>query len=99
MVRRELHRLCLCLPDNTWLDGLYDVTAEDIRPRRALDMQRPPGANTPLQRAPDAGADLGMPTPDLVEDGDRPQARGVLQQQHHLAVPNATQRIRPPPAA
>jgi hypothetical protein len=62
-------------------------------------MQRPPGANTPLQRAPDAGADLGMPAPDLVEDGDRPQARDTLEQRHHLAVPNATQRVGSPPAA
>src|ERR1700732_527739 len=36
---------------------------------------------------------------DLIEDGDRPQARSALEQRHHLAVPNLAQRIRPPPAA
>ena len=35
-------------------------------------VQRPPGADAPLQGAADAGADLGMTLPDLVEDGDRP---------------------------
>jgi len=35
-------------------------------------MQRSPGADTPLQSAPDAGTDLGMAPSDLVEDGDRP---------------------------
>src|SRR5712692_11228592 len=58
-------------------------------------VQRPPGADTPLQRAPDAGADLGMAPPDLVENGDRSQAWGALEQGHHLAVPNSSQRIRP----
>ena len=41
-------------------------------------VQRPPGTDAPLQRAADAGADLGMAAPDLVENGDRPQARGAL---------------------
>src|ERR1700692_2050738 len=49
---------------------------------------RPPGADAPLQRAPDAGADLGVAAADLVKNGDRPQARGALEQRHHLAVPN-----------
>ena len=59
-------------------------------------LQRPPGADAPLQRAPDAGADLGMAPPHLVENGDRPQARRALEQRHDLAVPNRSQRIRPP---
>jgi hypothetical protein len=62
-------------------------------------MQRPPGADAPLQGTPDAGADLGMTAADLIEDGDRPQAGSALEQRHHLAVPNLAQRIRPPPAA
>ena len=62
-------------------------------------VQRPPGADAPLQGAPDAGADLGMAPPDLVENGDRPQARGALQQRHHIAVPNSGKRISPPTVA
>ena len=62
-------------------------------------MERPPGADAPLQRATNAGADLGMAPTDLVENGDRPQARGALQQRHHLAVPNRGQRISPPTVA
>ena len=62
-------------------------------------VQRPPGADAPLQRAPDAGADLGMAPPDLVENGDRPQARGALQQRHHLAIPNSDKRVLPPTIA
>ncbi len=62
-------------------------------------VQRPPGADAPLQRAANTGADLGMAAPDLVENGDRPQARGALEQRHHLAVPNRSQRIAPSAAA
>src|SRR5712691_5078355 len=53
------------------------------------------GANATLQRAPDAGTDIGMAAADLVENGDRPQARGALEQGHHLAVPNRGQGVRP----
>jgi hypothetical protein len=56
-------------------------------------VQRPPGANAPLQRATDTGAVLGVAAADLVENGDRPQARGVLEQRHHFAVPNRGQRV------
>src|ERR1700674_5263048 len=56
-------------------------------------VQRPPGADAPFQRATDTGADFGMAAPDLVENGDRPQARSVLEQRHHLAVPNRGQRV------
>jgi hypothetical protein len=56
-------------------------------------VERPPGADAPLQGAPDAGADLGMAAPELVENGDRAQARGALEQRHHLAVPNSGKRI------
>jgi hypothetical protein len=62
-------------------------------------VQRPPGADAPLQSAADAGSDLGMAAPDLVEDGDRPQTGGILQHRHHLAVADLGQRIRPPVAA
>src|SRR5260370_2854376 len=61
-------------------------------------VQRPPGADAPLQRAADTGGDLRMAAPDLVENGDRPQARNAFEQWYHLAVPNRGQWI-PPPAA
>src|SRR5689334_15469978 len=56
-------------------------------------VQRPPGADAPLERAANTGADLRMAAPDLVENGHRPQAWGALQQRHYLAVPNLSQRI------
>jgi hypothetical protein len=46
-----------------------------------------------------AGADLGMAATDLIEDGDRPQAGGALQQRHYLALPCLAQRVRASPAA
>ena len=59
-------------------------------------VEGPPGAGAPLQCAADAGADLTMAAPDLVENGDRPQTRGAVQQGHHLAVPNHSQRVVSP---
>src|SRR5713101_5468051 len=59
-------------------------------------VQRPPAADAPLQCAADAGADLGMAAADLIKNGDRPQARSALEQRHHLAVPNYSQRVMPP---
>jgi hypothetical protein len=56
-------------------------------------VQRPLGTDAPLQGAANTDADLGMATPDLVENGHRPQAWGALQQRHYLAVPNLRQRI------
>src|SRR5258708_13013255 len=61
-------------------------------------VERPPGADAPLQRAPDAGADLGMAAPDLVENGDRAQPRGALEQRPHPALPHTRNPISPPPA-
>jgi hypothetical protein len=62
-------------------------------------VQCPPGTDAPLQGAANTDADLGMATPDLVENGHRPQAWGALQQRHYLAVPNLRQRIAPSAAA
>ena len=62
-------------------------------------VERPPGADAPFQGPTDTDADLGMAPPDLVENGHWPQARGALQQRHHLAVPNCGQRIPPPAPA
>ena len=50
--------------------------------------QRSPTPHAPFQRAPDAGADLGMAPPDLFEHRNGPDARGRLQDRHNLAVPN-----------
>ena len=47
-----------------------------------------PHADATFQRAADTGTDLGVAPPDLVEDGDRPQARYALEQRHHFAIPN-----------
>ncbi len=55
-----------------------------------------PAANAPLQRAADAGTDLGMATTDLLENGDRPQPRNALEKRDDLAVPNRRQRILSP---
>src|SRR5580704_5000018 len=49
-------------------------------------VQRPPGTDAPLQGAANTGLDLGMATPDLVENGHRPQAWGALQQRHHTSL-------------
>jgi hypothetical protein len=51
-------------------------------------VERPPGADAPLQCAANAGADLRMTPPDLVKDGDRPQARNTHEQRHDLTVPD-----------
>ena len=60
--------------------------------------QRSPRAHAPLQRTPNAGADLGMAPPDFFEHRNRPNAGGRLQDRHNLAVPNLGQWIRPPSA-
>ena len=70
----------MLLPEN---DVLFDA------------VERPPGADAPFQSAPHAGVDLGMAPAHLVENGDRPQARGALKQRHHLAVPDRGKRIAP----
>jgi hypothetical protein len=59
---------------------------EDDVPIRTVE--RPPAADASLQGATDAGADLGMSPPDLIENGDRSQARNALEQWHHLAIPD-----------
>ena len=66
---------------------------------RSGAVQRAPLADAPLQRPPDPGAELGMPAQQLLEDGDRPQARARLQHRHDLGVEDVGQRIGPPPLA
>src|ERR1700751_1687482 len=48
-------------------------------------VQCPPSTDAPLQGAANTDADLGMATPDLVENGHRPQAWGALQQRAESA--------------
>src|SRR5260370_3156525 len=60
--------------------------------------QGSPAAYAPFQRAPNAGVDLRMAPPDLVEHRDRPKPGSRLQDRHNLAVPNLGQRVRPPSA-
>src|SRR5260370_1287467 len=87
MAVRALHRTLLpAQPARRMLLPKHDVPLGTV--------QRPPGADAPLQRAADTGTDLGMAAPDLVENGDRPQARDALEQRHNLAVPDPGQRIR-----
>jgi hypothetical protein len=58
-----------------------------------------PGSHAPFQRAPDIGIKAGMPPPDLVKDGDRPDARRRFQDRHDFGVPNLSERIGPPASA
>src|SRR6201987_5424948 len=61
--------------------------------------QGSPAAHSPFQRAPNAGADLRMAAPYLVEHRNGPNARSRLQDRHDLAVPNLRQGGRTPPAS
>lgn len=60
-------------------------------------VERPPGADATFQRTANAGTDLGMTPPELIEDGDRTQAGDALEQRDYLTVPDRGQRVRPPP--
>lgn len=62
-------------------------------------VQRPPGADAPLERAPHAGVELGMAAHELLEDGHRPQPRRGLEHRDHLLVEDALERVGPAPAA
>jgi hypothetical protein len=61
--------------------------------------QRPPTPHAPFQRAPDAGADLGVAAPYLFEDRNGADAGGRLQDGDDLAIPNTGKRVGPAPAA
>src|SRR5260370_17822760 len=60
--------------------------------------QRSPCAHAPFKRASNAGADLRMAPPNLIEHRNGPNAGSRLQDRHDLAVPNLGQWVRPPPA-
>src|SRR5260370_19727459 len=60
--------------------------------------QRPPTPHPPFQRAPDAGADLGVAPPYLFENCNGADAGGRLQDRDDLALPNIGKRVGPSPA-
>src|SRR5216684_3186172 len=60
--------------------------------------QGSPAAHSPFQRAPNAGANLRMAPPDLVEHRNGPNAGSRLQDRQNLAVPNLGQWVRTPSA-
>ena len=60
--------------------------------------QRPPTPHAPFQRAPDAGADLGVVPPELFEYRNGANAGGRLQDRDDLAIPNIGKRVGPSPA-
>src|SRR4030081_943790 len=62
-------------------------------------VQGSPAAHSPFQRAPNAGANLRMAPPDLVEHCNGPNAGSRLQDWHDLAVPNLGQWVRTPAAS
>jgi hypothetical protein len=75
--------------------GLVLLPEDDV-PLRAG--QRPPGPHPPFQRAPDAGADLGVAPQQLFEHRNRAQAWRRLQDRNDLAIPDAAERIGSSPA-
>jgi hypothetical protein len=59
-------------------------------------MQGFPFRHAPLQRAPERGPDtIGMAPRQFIEQADRAQTRGGLQQRDDLLVPHVSQRIGP----
>ena len=75
--------------------GLVLLPEDDVLFRAG---QRPPCPHAPFQRAPDAGADLGVAPPNLFEDPNGAQTRGRLQDRDDLAIPNIAKRVGPSPA-
>ena len=59
-------------------------------------VHRPPPPDPTLQRPSRAGAQLGMPTTQFLEDGDRPQSRRRLQHGNDVVVPDVGEGIGPP---
>jgi hypothetical protein len=59
--------------------------------------QRPPTPHAPFQRAPDAGADLGVAPPELFENRNGADAGGRLQDRDDLAIPNIGKWVGPAP--
>ena len=73
--------------------GLVHLTENDLLLRA---VEGTPGSDPALEGAADAGAELGMAADHLLEDGNRPQARGGLEEWDDLTVPDGMERIRAP---
>ena len=73
--------------------GLVDLAEHHLLLRPE---QRPPGADPALHGPAHAIAQLGVATPDLLEDRHRPKSRRRLQQRDDLAVPDRRERIGAP---
>ena len=78
------------------LAGLV-LLAEDHLPIGAVGGA--PGADPPLQRAPDAGIEVGVPAHQFLEHADRADRRAGLQDRHHLGLEDIGQGIGAAPAA
>ena len=73
------------------LAGFVGLAEDDLL---LLAVDRPPGADPPLQRAADSGAEFRVASEHLLEDRDRPYAGGGLQHRHDLGLEDVGQRIR-----
>ena len=60
-------------------------------------MQRPPRIDAPLQRAANVRVQRGMPSAQLVEHADHPDAGRAFEDRHDLRFPVRLQRIGSPP--
>lgn len=78
------------------LTGFVGLAEDDLL---LLAVDRPPGPDPALQRATDAGAELGMASEQLLEDRDRPHTGGGLQHRHDICLKYAGQGIWPATAA
>ena len=67
------------------------LLAEDHIPAGAVES--PPFANAALQGPAHPCDDLGVPTPNLFEDGHRTDAGRGFQHRHDLAVPHPRERV------
>ena len=76
--------------------GLVRLAEDHLLPGA---VRRPPGADPPLQGAPDAGVQLGVAAQQLLVHADRTEPRAALQHRHHLGLEQVAQRVRPAPAA
>ena len=75
---------------------LVDLAEDDVL---VGSVDGSPGTDAPLERAADAGAEVGVAAQDLLEDRHRSQAGGRLEQGHDLGLEEVTERIGPTPAA
>ena len=76
--------------------GFVDLAKDDLL---LFPMDGAPGADPPLQGAPDPGPEFGMASEHLLEDGDGSKAGSGLQHRHDLRLEDIGQRVRPPPSA